>query len=160
MKKIFLPGGHVAIVDAEDYESLTQWKWHFNKGYAVRKAYVGVVDGKEKYKNIRIHRLVIKAPEDLQVDHINGNRLDNRKSNLRLCSAYQNNLNRCGVKNTSSKYKGVSWRGYINKWTAQIEVNGKYKHIGCFYDECDAALAYNLIAAEYFSEFAYFNKAT
>lgn len=99
-------------------------------------------------------------PEDgFWVDHINGDTLDNRRSNLRLCTVSGNNHNRMKSKNNTSGYKGVSWLKQNQKWRAYIKVNSKDKHLGCYLDKEDAARAYDKAAKEYFGEFARLNFA-
>lgn len=100
-----------------------------------------------------MHRFITNAPKELEVDHINGNRLDNRKENLRICTKSQNLRNQhktCG----SSKYKGVSWRVRANKWESRIYVDGKKLFLGLYSDEEDAAKAYDKAAIQHYKEFA------
>lgn len=90
MKKILLNNNNYAIVDDEDFEFLNKFNWHKSEtGYAVRC---------EKRKTIRMHRLIVNCPDDMLVDHINGNRLDNRKQNLRICTFNENIRNRKNIK--------------------------------------------------------------
>ena len=95
MKEIPLSKGFVALVDDEDYEFLSQWKWHVNirgtNKYAQSRKYIRGV-GNDKM--VKMHRLVMKPKNGEDVDHINGNSLDNRKQNLRLCSRGQNVSNK------------------------------------------------------------------
>ena len=95
----------------------------------------------------------------MQIDHINDNGLDNRRSNLRICSQSQNLMN-CRKPKTlfSSKYKGVSWVQKHKRWKVSIAFKGKRKYIGHFLSEIDAAKAYNKAAEKYFGEFARLNK--
>ncbi len=149
--KIPLTQGYFALVDADDYEKLSQYKWHVNrKGdmlYACRS---------EKGKKIKMHRQILNAPPGMHCDHINHNGLDNRKANLRLCTPQQNACNRRPLERTS-KYKGVHWDSLSRKWRAEIKHNGRTIHIG-FYDyEQDAAIAYDDYAIELFGEFAWLN---
>ena len=151
MKFIELSKGYKAIVDDEDYEYLMQWKWSYNK-YAYRRPMV-----KRKSWIVRMHRVVVNCPPDKQVDHINGDTLDNRKANLRICTPYQNSLNKKkrNSLNSSSKYIGVTWRGERhNAWRARITLNGKETFIGYFKEERHAAMAYDMWAKELFGEFA------
>src|SRR3990167_9988406 len=105
-----------SIVDKSDFEFLNQWKWHLNQdGYAVRKVIV-LVEGKVKYGNIFMHRVINKTPEGSITDHINRNRLDNRKSNLRVASYSVNRLNSKMHTNNTSGVKGISWDKSKNKW--------------------------------------------
>jgi len=102
-----------AIVDADDYERLNKYKWCVSKtrhtNYAMRRTKGKRVKGKRvKRKTIMMHRFILNAPRGLVVDHINHNGLDNRKSNLRLCTRAENSYNSRSFNNKSSKYKGVS----------------------------------------------------
>ena len=99
--------GKEAIVDDDDYEMLMEHKWHAhkqlnNKFYVERKS---PIDSNGKRKIIRMHRVITNAPKGMQVDHINGNTLDNRKENLRICTNQQNGMNRERTKNNKSGYK-------------------------------------------------------
>lgn len=107
-----------ALVDDESYEYLNQFKWHLDTyGYAVRRK-------KAKSGWIKMHREIMNFPE-LQVDHISRNRLDNRKSNLRLVTNAQNMQNNKGWSKSSSQYRGVSFDKKRNKWRATVMVDGK-----------------------------------
>ena len=98
------------------------------------------------------------SPEGLQVDHINGDKLFNLRSNLRICTNQQNNRNTKSRKGSSSKYKGVSWDARNKKWISQICIgNGTHKKIGRFVCEIEAAKAYDELAKKYHGEFAYLN---
>ena len=146
MKYIKLSKNKRAIVDDEDFDLVNQFKWCCNtENYAMRSS----KDGNSRW----MHRLIINTPKGKQTDHINGNRLDNRKSNLRICTHQQNNFNRLKQKGTS-KYKGVSWCKALKKWTAAIKLNYKAKNLGYFIDEKSAALAYQNKAKELFGNFA------
>ena len=100
----------------------------------------------------------MKAPANLEVDHIDGNHLNNQKSNLRLATSSQNKMNRGPRKDNKSGYKGVSWHKQRNQWTARIMANGKYQHLGLFGNILDAVKTYNEAAIKYFGEFAWINK--
>jgi hypothetical protein len=106
-----------------------------------------------------MHREIIRTPRHLVVDHINHNGLDNRKANLRPATRAQNNYNRLIIKrkDSSSKYKGVSWKKEYKKWQAQIYVNGQFKFLGYFEDEIQAAKAYDEAAKKYYGRFACLN---
>lgn len=144
-KKIPLGHGQFAIVDDEDYEKVCQYKWHTMNGsknpqyYAVTK--------------VRMHRLVIDAPMGYMVDHINGDTLDNRKSNLRLCTNSQNQQNTAS-RGGSSKYKGVSFLKKRNKWVAAFQFDGKRHYCGMWDSEEDAARAVDKKRGEVCGDFA------
>ena len=152
-RQIHLTQGYVTLVDDVDYEWLKQWKWcaHVDRQgcvYAVRSVWV---DGRNKM--LRMHRLILGAKPGKMSDHINGDTLDNRRSNLRICTNQQNNRNRHARAGTS-RYKGVHWYKRGSKWRASIHINGRFKHLGYFDDEQEAALAYDRAARELFGEFA------
>lgn len=153
MKQIKLTQNKLALVDDEDYEYLNQWKWYYCNGYAIRTMWL-----KEKSFKIRMHRVINKTPDDLFTDHINGNKLDNRRINLRSCDKKQNMANSVKQKNRSSKYKGVCFHKRDNKWQAYIfDKHLKLNFIGYFYTEEEAGLAYNDMAKNLFGEFAKLN---
>ena len=150
-KLIPLTQGRFAIVDADDYDQLSQYKW-----YAIKTPKTYYAARSSKRKNIRMHRLITSAPKGLFVDHIKHNGLDNRKTNLRLCTRRQNNRNRRPC-NKTSKYKGVCWNKHAKKFMASISIDGKNKTLGYFDDQVDAAKAYDKAAKKLFGEFAYLN---
>jgi hypothetical protein len=151
-KLIPLSRGKVAIVDAEDYPGLSKHKWYANR--AKRTCYArGTIEG----RHVRMHRQILTAPRGLVVDHINRNGLDNRKSNLRICTHFQNQQNRRPALNCRSKYKGVRWSKRDKKFRAGIMHNKKSYYLGMFENEIDAAKAYDKKAKELFGEFAYLN---
>jgi len=149
-----LTKGKSAIVDFEDYEYLMQWKWHYaSTGYAAR-----CVNYKTGHSGkIWMHRSVTNAPESMQVDHKFGNRLDNRKANLRICTQSQNLRNRGSKTASISGFKGVYLDKKSGKWKSSIRPNGKYLHIGYFACHVEAAKAYNDAAVKHYGEFAWLN---
>lgn len=155
-KLIPLTQGKCAIVDTEDYEWLIQWKWCTQKSrgcfYAVRNDWYD-----KKSHTIKMHRSILKAPINQQIDHINHNGLDNRKSNLRIVSFSVNAQNSCLHKNTKSKYRGVYHQSDCKSWAARIGFNNETYHLGSFSSEIEAARAYDKKAEELFGEFAFVN---
>lgn len=150
MKQIPLTQGKFALVDDEDYEYLSQYHWYFEHGYARREVWK-----KNKRSRIYMHREIINNFDKLSTDHINGDKLDNRKKNLRKCTPGQNLQNSSIRKssNKTSKFKGVGFHKRLGLWRARI----KDSHLGVFKSENDAAKAYNDAALEMFGEFAKIN---
>ena len=155
MKRIPLTRGLFALVDDADFEWLNQWKWHAQK-YS-RKCYAVRHDPADHAKVIIMHRLIMDAPDGLQVDHINHDGVDNRRSNLRLCTRSQNAMNERPQRNRSSRFRGVSLFKRNGKWRARIRVSGELLWLGNWELEKDAARAYNEAAKKHFGEFAFLN---
>ncbi len=158
-RQIILSRGKVAIVDIEDFERLNQYKWHCTTlGYATRQVRIGKGTRKRGLrKTLFMHREIVKCPFGMETDHINGEKLDNRRCNLRICTRSQNQINNKKYENCSSKYKGVSWVKRTNKWSSRIQYNSKCVNLGYFNSEIDAALTYNTKALELFGVFAKLN---
>ena len=147
-----------AQIDEEDLHLFEKKGNYFsvtNHGYVRIMVRSGMYpNGYYKYSNYYLHRLVMDAQVGLQVDHINGDRLDNRKENLRLCTNASNSRNSVKKK---GNYKGVHYNKNRRKWVAQITKDYKCYTIGSFNDEVDAARAYNNKAKEFYGEFAKLN---
>jgi len=163
MKEIPLSQGKFALVDDEDFDFLMQWKWHFfktgNSLYAGRGKHLGYFNGKKKGTTILMHREINKTPDGFDTDHIDGNGLNNQKSNLRTATRSQNQRNRSRKSpNKSSKFKGVSWQKQAGKWHASIRIGDKTIHLKNHDKEVDAAKAYNVAAIKYFGEFSCLNQ--
>lgn len=156
MKKIYLTGiigkGMFTLVDDEDYGWLSKHKWHLDR-YVIRSIYL---NGKRYHS--RMHRVIINTPEGMHTDHINGDKLDNRRENLRVCTRSENMAN-CGLKKSNkSGYKGVHWSKNNKNWRVQIRKDGKYVYQRYFHNILDAARAYNKVALKYHGEFARLNE--
>lgn len=155
MKTIPLSQGKVAIVDDEDYEWAKDFKWSYggkHYPYAVRR-----VGGRKNSKWTVLHRLIVNAPLGVDVDHKNGDTLDNRRSNLRLATTSQNLCNRGPMSNNTSGYKGVNWHKGHRMWRMNIQLQGKQR-TSYHHDIKDAARAYNEAAKELHGEFARLNE--
>ncbi len=159
MKKIQLTKGYEAIVDDDDFDRLNQFYWHAAMLKSGPKATRGrkLSDGPGPPK-IYMHRVIVNAPPDLMVDHINHDTLDNRKDNLRICTNSENLRNRKGPnKDGTSGYLGVSWAEPNKKWRAGIMVDGRYVTLGYFDTAEDAAGARDEAALKHYGEFATLN---
>jgi hypothetical protein len=131
MKQIPLTRGKFALVDDEDYDYLNQWKWWYTtRGYAVRE---------EKRRVIFMHRFLMNTPDGFDTDHINRNKLDNRKENLGIVTKSQNFMNINPRKNNKSGVKGVQKNK--NSWMARIKVGYRSIYLGTFLDKQDAIKA-------------------
>ena len=153
MKEIILTQGRRTLVDDDDYEKFNRFKWTISvkdKGrcYAYRR------NPCHPPWNLYLHRIIMNADKKTYVDHINSDSLDNRKSNLRICTNAENGRNRVSLnKNNTSGFRGVFWHAQHKKWAARIMVNKKQIHLGIFKDKLDAVNAYTLANQKYFGRF-------
>lgn len=153
--------GHVTIIDAIDAD-LTSFNWRASQSQIGYPIYVIRYSPKGQQSTVDtiMHRVILSRMlnRDLAqveyVDHINGNGLDNRRCNLRLCNNGQNNANKSRQRNNKSGYKGVSWNTSHKKWRAAIKKDKKTQFIGYFDDPRVAYEAYKVKAVELFGEFA------
>lgn len=146
---IQLSDGEFALVDEEDYDELRTLTWHHgDEGYVVHT--VGI-EGKTRM--LLMHRVVLRAPPEILVDHWDGNRLDNRKLNLRSASHRQNAQNRTTI--AGRRYKGTY--ASDGRWKARIKFEGKMVYLGAYESEEIAATAYDLAARRLFGDFARLN---
>ncbi|AYA77376.1 Fis family transcriptional regulator [Bacillus sp. Y1] len=152
MKEIPLTKGMVAIVDDEDFEWLSKFNWRYHKGYASRTTLLRY----GKRKTVLMHREIIGNVAE-QVDHIDGNRLNNTRENLRAASRSENCRNTKSRTGSTSEYKGVSFDKGNKKWRARIKVEYKEMFLGYFNNPHDAARMYNFWAKDLFGEFARLN---
>lgn len=141
-----------ALVDDADYELVSKHDWCANK--CGNKFYASKA-------GVRMHRFIMGVLDSkIIVDHIDGDTLNNQRNNLRTCTKAHNNINTSAHKNTTSRYKGVSWAKHCKKWRAQITKDKFSKFIGYYDNELDAAIAYNNVAKNTHGEFANLNKVT
>jgi hypothetical protein len=147
---IGLGGGLFAIVDASDFQWLSRYRWRATGGEA------GYPCCRIGGKKVYMHRLIVNAPDGRVVDHANGNRWDNRRDNLRICTQGENLRNRRKW-GGSSRFKGVFWDPVRRKWRVLIRCNGKTVHMGRYADEVQAAMAYDRAARRLFGVYARLN---
>ncbi len=148
--------GNFALVDDDMYDHLMQWTWHIRNGGYAAHPYREAGRG-SKQRLILMHRLVNNTPDGLFTDHINGNKLDNRRENLRTVTLTTSAWN-VGMKPTNtSGYSGVTWWERDRKWTAQVMHNRRMHRIGYFDTKEHAALAYNVAAQELKGPYARLN---
>lgn len=151
MRRIRLSKGKSVLVDDGDFEWLSQWSWHYGThGYACRATYVRG-SGRKNQKNtyVLMHRLINKTPDGFFTDHINRNRLDNRRSNLRTADKSLNSINRAIQPNNTSGHKGVHWFKRLGLWQVYINKNRKRVSLGYFKNLRDAVKARKLAEKEY-----------
>lgn len=150
--------GRCVVVDPEDAHLLEAYPWyvagHRNTEYVITHRTIDGVD-----KPVRLHRLIMGEPKGKIIDHINGDGLDNRKSNLRLCTVAENCRNARRYRHSKSKYKGISPTP-SGRWQAKIHVNRRQITLGRFDSEADAARAYDAAAKIHHGEFARLNFPT
>lgn len=153
---ILLTKGKTSVIDTIDSD-ISRVKWYAQKSlrtyYAVRHGW-----DKKLKKDFRVlmHREIMSCPKGFVVDHIDGNGLNNQRSNLRICTSIENSYNR--KINIKLKYKGVVFNG--KKYIASIWFKKKRIHLGCFNTEIEAANCYNISAIKYHGKFARLNKST
>jgi len=155
MKVVMLSRGLTSVIDARDYNLVSGFKWIAVKG---GKGFYAVTSRGPDGKPISLHRFLINPRDGNEVDHINGDSLDNRRCNLRECSHKENLRNKKKQPDTTSRFKGVS-RTKSGRWLSQIEQNGVQLKIGSFSSEFEAARAYDRAAKVLFGAFAKTNSS-
>lgn len=157
--RISLTQGREALIDAADAPLVADRKWYVTIKADMGHAYAVARSGKGKTP-ISMHRMLMNAPKGMVVDHINGDGLDNRRSNLRLATHRENIRNqRLRFKQKTSRFKGVSYHAENNKWQAEIEQNGGRLCLGLFEDEERAARCYDAAAKVFHGRFACTNRS-
>lgn len=155
IRLIPLSQGKFAIVDTADFDWLNQWKWTVihqtpnSPWYAYRPF---LIDGKRV--NVRMHRLIINAPNGVEVDHRDGDGLNNRRSNLRFATRQQNACNRKANIGNKSGAKGVFWYKRTKMWRVAIGIKRKQIHIGYFKTKAEAIEAYRKASMQFHRDFA------
>lgn len=134
-------GINIVLVDDDDFDRCKQYAWYINHlGYINHKSHT--------HGSIGIQRLIMNAPKGMVVDHIDGNPLNNQKSNLRICTQEQNTHNSKKPNTNKSGFKGVYFDKVLGKYRALIRINKKQKHLGCFKKAEDAAKVYDQFATQ------------
>ena len=154
MEFVPLTQNKVAVIDDEDFVKVSAHQWHAtSSGYAGTRLWL---DG--RCIEMLLHRFILSAQPGCSVDHINGDRLDCRRANLRLATNTQNarNQRKC-LSKTTSRFKGVAWHAKARKWQVGICIAGKRHHLGLFSNEITAAQVYDTSARKFFGEFARLN---
>lgn len=151
IRHIPLTKGRYAIIDAADFDRVARFNWcasvSGNRAYAY-----GWMNG----RRVSLHRFLANAPQGMVVDHIDHNGLNDRRSNLRICTVRQNLYN-SRPWGKSSRFKGVCWNRHAKRWVACIWLHGRNQYLGQFTDEIEAARAYDRKAYELFGKYAYLN---
>lgn len=139
MKRIPLTQGKFSLIDDEDYALVSCYSWYY------MRVGCGYVYGRVDKKVVQLHRFLLNPPKGMEVDHINGSGLDNRRSNLRICTHSENTKNRQNPnKNNTSKHRGVYWISYIGKWGVQLRKDYKLYYFGSYSSKDDAIRVANL----------------
>ena len=150
-----LSQGYEAIIDVDDVGIIEGFNWYaqvakrHNLVYAVRGA---ILNGTKK--QVSMHRQILNAKDGFDVDHSNGNGIDNRRKNIRIATRSQNMHNKKMQHNNTSGYKGVHWNKGRGKWQANIKVNDKRRYLGSFDTPEDAAEAYKSASERLHLDFA------
>jgi len=153
-RKIKLTRGKLALIDNEDFEYLNQWKWHWDGEYAARTIKFNGITHK-----ITMHRLILNnIPKGKESDHINRDKLDNRRNNLRIVSNAENQMNKNLQKNNRSGVRGICWYGKYDKWQTRIGFGGKKMFLGYFSNIKDAIEIYNTTSKKLYGKFTYINQ--
>lgn len=151
--------GLTTKLDPEDYEKFKDEKWTVSGCakpgvyYASKSQNIGKVDGKSRFKKRSLHKEILECPPGMEIDHINGDTLDNRKANLRLCTRNQNAQNR-SRKRAPGKLKGAYFMKATSRWYSRIQTDGKDLFLGWFDNDVAAHAAYCDAADRLHGEFA------
>lgn len=149
-----LTQGKFAVVDDDDYAWLSQWSWTAVKPRKSRSWYAHMQDGR---RTRALHRVIMGDPAGAEVDHVNGDGLDNRRENLRVVTHQQNTRNTRLRRTSRSGYKGVSKAKHVDAYRARIFLDGKEVWLGYFKSAVEAARAYDEAARRLFGKYASLN---
>lgn len=134
--------------DLEDYDKIKNYCWHETKD-----GYVATRIGNKAH--FMMHRLIMNCSDDMDIDHADHNRMNNRKYNLRICTRQQNNRNKRKTDKNTSGIVGVYWNKMCKKWQASITINKKSIYLGLYNDINEAAKARKEAEIKYFGDFRY-----
>lgn len=152
-REIPLTKGYVTVINEAHWGLIEPFKWCVSETAHLRYAKATI-----NRSTVYMHRLITGASTGSEVDHINHDGLDNRyPENIRICTRAQNNVNRRSFVDGTSAYKGVSWCKRAKFWRAEITVDGRYRFLGFYDNEKDAAQAWNAAAVAAWGEFALLN---
>lgn len=156
MKQIKLTQGRFSLIDDEDFEKVSKYKWNvsFNKRNNSFRPSTTIILNNKKY-TLLLSRFIMNCPKGMVVDHINHNTLDNRRCNLRICTFKENIYNLKLRKSSKYGYKGISFKK--NRWIVQLKKDKKYIYGGSFKDKIEAAKTYDEKAKELFGKYANLN---
>lgn len=147
--EVVLTKGKVALIDLSDVDAVQKHQWYFSSGYAITNT--------PNNGRLYLHRFLLQPSNKQLVDHINRDKLDNRKNNLRICKSSDNNHNR--ALNNPNGFRGITWNKRKHKWASQISIGNKNKGLGYFTSKLDAARAYDEKALELYGRYARLNNA-
>jgi hypothetical protein len=153
--EVTLTQGKVALVDRADLELVAEHRWYALRNRRTFYAQTSLPCSDGKHTTLKMHRLILPGAE--QIDHVNGNGLDNRRSNLRAATSLDNKRNERKRRDNTSGFKGVHWRKDLSRWRACIMVDGRTIHLGYHADRESAARAYDAAARERFGAYAAVN---
>lgn len=158
MREILLSKGRKAIIDDQDYEKVSEYNWY------VQENKTGIIYAKANDRKngttLFMHRLILNIPKGTIIDHVDGDGCNNTRTNLRVCTKQQNAFHSKKMRGCYSKFKGVSIDSNGKCWRSFIKVDGKYKHLGNFKTELEAAQEYNKAAKKYHGDYAWLNNMT
>lgn len=155
MKKIKLTQGKYTIVDNIDFEWVNSFKWYAKKQGEKSKVARNITNKKGTQDTVLLHRIIMKCPKGMEVDHIDGDPLNNQRKNLRLCTKKQNRQNKGFSKNNQSGYKGVTL--HRNVYEVYVRKNNRHTFVGSHKNKHEAAKIYNKEAKKVFGKFSKLN---
>ena len=153
MQQIYFKTGESVLVDEEDFKRLNKYKWHRMKGgYAGRRIYFSYHP--RSFKDVYMHNWILKTPVGKEADHINGNRSDNRRCNLRIVTHAENSCNKGIRTDNRSGFPGVWYDKSRKRWTAELMLHQKKVWLGRFKELSDAIEARKDAEQQFFGHFA------